>query len=349
MKRTWLNLFFDKANRLLHEETKLQAELDAMKAEKVQLEQEVADMVEKKTNHTDDANLLLDGLNSQVDALATDLASYHSDKTAVQTTHQDLKEKMVEEHAAAVDVFTTLIANLETAIHEKRDILYSLTATCAQFEKEGKHECKKCDSGRACGDTCISKSEKCNQFPGCACDDTIGHDLHQEFNETKTSLEDTIALHGAQINSHTELLGQSDTDLAKIQADKENADKAFEAELQRLQALKAQLQKDKGIAEQAKQTATNALASATEENEAAVAGLKGELRNGILALQTSRAENVASKSALLAAQAVKMKELLETHATTIAGWDAKILTTKNEHAAMQKEAGDLSHAISRAR
>merc|ERR1719408_824274 len=303
----WLNLWFDKANRLLSEETKLQAELDGMKAEKARLEKEVADMVAKKTKHTDEANVLLDGLNSQVAALVADLASYRSDKTNVQNTHNELKAKTIEEDAAAVDVFTQLIDNLDKQIHEKRDIFYSVTATCAQYGKEGKDACRKCTDGRACGDTCISKSNQCNVFPGCACDDTIGHDLHQEFNETKTSLEDTIAPHGAQINSHTELLGQSETDLAKIQADKENADKAFEAELQRLQALKAQLQKDKGIAEQAKQTATNALASATEENEAAVAGLKGELRNGILALQTSRAENVASKSALLATQAVKMK------------------------------------------
>merc|ERR1719161_3246410 len=99
------------------------------------------------------------------------------------------------------------------------------------------------------------------------------------------------------------------------------------------------------MSEQAKQNATNSLTSATEENEAAVAGLASDLRNVILALMASKAENVASRSALLAAQAVKMKELLETHATTIAGWDAKISAAESEKANLQGEAGDLSAAI----
>merc|ERR1719486_1641875 len=99
------------------------------------------------------------------------------------------------------------------------------------------------------------------------------------------------------------------------------------------------------MSEDAKSNATNQLASATEENEAAVAGLASDLRNAILALMASRAENVASRSALLAAQATKMKELLETHATTIAGWDAKISAAEKEKANLQGEAGDLSAAI----
>merc|ERR1711862_806061 len=108
--------------------------------------------------------------------------------------------------------------------------------------------------------------------------------------------------------------------MEKIQADKVIADKSFDTEKARLESLKTQLQKDKSVAEEAKQNGTNALASATEENEAAVAGLASDLRSAILSLQASKAENVASKSALLAAQATKMKELLETHAATIAAW-----------------------------
>jgi len=264
----------------------------------------------------------------------------------VESTHNALKENTIAEDAAAVDVFTQLIANLDAAIHEKRDIFYSVTATCGQFEKEGKDECRKCTSGkRACGDTCISKGNLCNEFPGCACDATIGHDLHQEFNETKTALEDTIKYHEAQIGSHSLILNQTELDLEKLQADKENADKSFDTEKSRLEALKAQLQKDKSIAEEAKQNATQSLSSATQENEAAVAGLTSDLRNAILALMASKAENLASKSALLAAQATKMKELMETHAATIAAWDAKILTAETEKARLQQESGDLSAAI----
>merc|ERR1719478_1255395 len=128
-------------------------------------------------------------------------------------------------------------------------------------------------------------------------------------------------------------------------ADKAIADKAFDTEKARLEALGAQLEKDKSMSENAKQNTTNQLASATEENEAAVAGLASDLKSAILALMASKAENVASRSALLAAQATKMKELLETHATTIAGWDAKISAAEKEKAGLQSEAGDLSAAI----
>jgi hypothetical protein len=100
--------------------------------------------------------VLLDGLNSQVAALVADLASYRSDKTKVQTAHNELKEKTIEEDAAAVDIFTQLIANLGATIHEKRDIFYSVTATCGQYEKENKTACNRCASDkRACGDACI--------------------------------------------------------------------------------------------------------------------------------------------------------------------------------------------------
>ena len=30
--------------------------------------------------------------------------------------------------------------------------------------------CKKCKKGKACGDSCISKSKTCHKAPGCACD-----------------------------------------------------------------------------------------------------------------------------------------------------------------------------------
>ncbi len=30
--------------------------------------------------------------------------------------------------------------------------------------------CKHCKKGKACGDSCISRSKTCTQAPGCACD-----------------------------------------------------------------------------------------------------------------------------------------------------------------------------------
>lgn len=30
--------------------------------------------------------------------------------------------------------------------------------------------CKHCSKGKACGDSCISRSKSCNKGPGCACD-----------------------------------------------------------------------------------------------------------------------------------------------------------------------------------
>ena len=30
--------------------------------------------------------------------------------------------------------------------------------------------CKVCHKGQACGDSCISRKEKCHKEPGCACD-----------------------------------------------------------------------------------------------------------------------------------------------------------------------------------
>lgn len=30
--------------------------------------------------------------------------------------------------------------------------------------------CKECSTGKACGDSCISKGDTCNEGEGCACD-----------------------------------------------------------------------------------------------------------------------------------------------------------------------------------
>ncbi len=43
-----------------------------------------------------------------------------------------------------------------------------LTAACSK-DSTGSSCCKVCTTGKACGDTCIQKTDTCNQPPGCAC------------------------------------------------------------------------------------------------------------------------------------------------------------------------------------
>lgn len=43
-----------------------------------------------------------------------------------------------------------------------------LTAACGG-NSSGPSCCKICTTGKACGDTCIQKTDTCSQPPGCAC------------------------------------------------------------------------------------------------------------------------------------------------------------------------------------
>lgn len=39
-----------------------------------------------------------------------------------------------------------------------------------EFDSPKQYCCKTCRTGKACGDSCISRSKTCHQGPGCACD-----------------------------------------------------------------------------------------------------------------------------------------------------------------------------------
>lgn len=55
------------------------------------------------------------------------------------------------------------------AFKEKTDLRLP-ASLIAEVPQKSSICCKTCTHGKACGDTCISKSRSCNKGPGCACD-----------------------------------------------------------------------------------------------------------------------------------------------------------------------------------
>lgn len=57
-------------------------------------------------------------------------------------------------------------------INDSRDSTNLLirTAPEAKVMQQDEKCCKICTKGKACGNTCISRSYQCHQPPGCACD-----------------------------------------------------------------------------------------------------------------------------------------------------------------------------------
>lgn len=47
--------------------------------------------------------------------------------------------------------------------------IFSLVFILSSCSEEG-NCCKTCSAGKACGDSCISKTDTCNEGNGCACD-----------------------------------------------------------------------------------------------------------------------------------------------------------------------------------
>ena len=78
------------------------------------------------------------------------LAKAHSGRTDSSGCHNDRKNGGYHCHKAKTETRTPDFL-------EKRNIEKS---TC----------CKVCRKGKACGNSCISRSETCHKSPGCACD-----------------------------------------------------------------------------------------------------------------------------------------------------------------------------------
>jgi hypothetical protein len=349
--RSWVvktvkNWWSDTENTLTGELETLDSDLAAMKLEKAALEAEVQAAVTAINDHKDDAKGILDGLNAQVTAMTTDIASYKANKAADQAQHAKAVANLTAEHLAAVEVENTLIKLQQTQIHEKRDVYYNLTATCAQLETKGTTICKRCDSSsRACGDDCISTDGVCHVVPGCACDDKVGHDLHDDFANVKKALEDTVQLHDLTIKAKTAELARNEEDIKKIEADKLAADTAYEKEKNRLVLFMQSLTSEKTTAENSKLQTEQKLAEKTQASEDAVATLKAALETELAELQASHKQQTESKSTLLAAQATTMKALLDKNAKAIGDWDAKIKNAETEKARLQQEANDFAAAL----
>ena len=56
-------------------------------------------------------------------------------------------------------------ATVATSVDTNRLLAMHLLGNAAQYC------CKTCTTGKACGDTCISRDKECRVGPGCACDD----------------------------------------------------------------------------------------------------------------------------------------------------------------------------------
>ena len=56
----------------------------------------------------------------------------------------------------------------EQAADSRGELLFNLEAQPIMYSVEC---CKICKKGKACGDSCISKSYTCHKPKGCACDD----------------------------------------------------------------------------------------------------------------------------------------------------------------------------------
>jgi hypothetical protein len=317
-----------------------------MKAEKAALEAEVQEAIKATNDHKGDAHDILAGLKVEVAAMTEDITSYRAGKAAEQAEHAKAVADLTSEHLAAVDVETALVKQVHEQIHEKRYVYYNLTATCAQLETKGTAICNKCDgSSRACGDDCISTDALCHVVPGCACDDGVGHDLHEDFKKVKEALEDTIKLHDTTINTKTEELAQTEKGIKKIEADKLVAHASYEKEKHRLVLLMQSLTSEKTTAEKSKVETQQKLAEETQASEDAIAKLKAVLETKLTELQASHKQLTESKQRLLAAQAASMKALLDNNAIIIGDWEAKILNAETEKARLQKEAHDLSEAL----
>jgi hypothetical protein len=65
-------------------------------------------------------------------------------------------------------------AMISIATHAPKPMFLVMTATPApqqmQTPPEARACCKICTTGKACGDTCISRRYTCHKGPGCACD-----------------------------------------------------------------------------------------------------------------------------------------------------------------------------------
>jgi hypothetical protein len=74
-------------------------------------------------------------------------------------------------------IFLMLSANIGFAFGASPDLLQKIRAlqlppsqSMSVDEKIAPAACcKKCSKGKACGDSCISRSKQCHKGPGCAC------------------------------------------------------------------------------------------------------------------------------------------------------------------------------------
>ncbi len=66
--------------------------------------------------------------------------------------------------------FVSLRFEKQNGIHMKI-LLLSIILALSACSTLGRDCCKTCSTGKACGDTCISKSYTCHEGAGCACDD----------------------------------------------------------------------------------------------------------------------------------------------------------------------------------
>ena len=60
--------------------------------------------------------------------------------------------------------------NIDCSTYSKDTSDSSCTASCPVYTPPARICCKYCTTGKACGDSCISRNYTCHKPPGCACD-----------------------------------------------------------------------------------------------------------------------------------------------------------------------------------